>query len=73
MSTPSLADEGLLDTADIASMMKLSREYVTDRLTKKPGFPKPHVNYSQKLRRWDKDEVMAFLSTPKPKKRKTTQ
>ena len=72
MSTSLMAQEGLLDTEGIASLLGCTREHVTDRLSKKPGFPKPKINLSQKLRRWDKDEVMAFATT-KPKKRKTTQ
>lgn len=52
----------LLDTGDIARILSLTREYVTDRLTKKTGFPKPVINASQKLRRWREADVMAYLS-----------
>lgn len=52
----------LLDTGDIARRLNLTRDYVTSKLTKKPGFPKPAINASQKLRRWKEADVMAYLS-----------
>ncbi len=51
-----------MDTGDIARLLNLSREYVTGKLTKKPGFPKPAINASQKLRRWREADVMAYLT-----------
>jgi predicted DNA-binding transcriptional regulator AlpA len=51
-----------LDTAQIAELVGCSRAYVTDNLTKQPRFPAPTVNLSQKLRRWDADEVKAYLA-----------
>lgn len=51
----------LVDTADIAAILNVTREHVTDKLTKAPGFPAPTVNRSRKLRRWDRAEVMAWL------------
>ena len=59
-STPEHPD--WISTADIATMLGLTREHVTDQLTKRPGFPKPEVNLSQKTRRWDRAAVVAFLS-----------
>lgn len=50
----------LVDTAEVARMLGLTREYVTDKLTKRPGFPKPAVNVSQRLRRWRRAEVEAW-------------
>lgn len=63
--TTLMAQEGLLDTAGIASLLGCTREHATDRIIKKVGFPKPRINLSQKLRRWDKDEVMVFLTKKK--------
>jgi predicted DNA-binding transcriptional regulator AlpA len=54
----------LLSTADIAQMLGLTREYTTDTLTKRPGFPPPRVNASQKLRRWAREDVEQWLSGP---------
>lgn len=51
----------LLDTADIAAWLGVTRAHVTDRLTKQPGFPKPAVNLSRRLRRWRRADVAAYL------------
>jgi excisionase family DNA binding protein len=51
----------LLDTGGIADMLGLTREHVTDRLTKQPGFPAPVANLSQKTRRWSEVEVRDYM------------
>lgn len=56
--------DDLIDTADIAAMLKCSREHVTDRITKRADFPKPRVNLSQKLKRWARDDIEAWLARP---------
>jgi predicted DNA-binding transcriptional regulator AlpA len=58
----------LIDTGTIASLLGVSREYVTDKLTKRPDFPRPRVNVSQRLRKWSEAEVRAWLEQPKHKK-----
>lgn len=55
----------LIDTGTIAKILGVSREYVTDKLTKRPDFPKPRVNASQRLRRWSEAEVRAWAEAPK--------
>ncbi len=54
----------LLGTAEIAQMLGLSREYTTDKLTKKPGFPKPRVSVSQKTRRWAREDLEQWMRGP---------
>lgn len=54
-----------IDTADIAAILHVSREHVTDRVTKRTDFPKPKINVSRKLRRWDRAEVLAWASKAK--------
>lgn len=49
-----------IDTAGIAAMLGLSREHVTDRLIKRPDFPRPVVNLSRRTRRWAERDVVAF-------------
>jgi predicted DNA-binding transcriptional regulator AlpA len=39
-------------TADMAEALGLEREYVTDRLTKRPDFPAPALVLSRKTVRW---------------------
>lgn len=53
-------------TKDIADTLGVTREYVTDKLTKRPDFPKPFVNKSQRLRRWKESDFRAWLQCPQP-------
>ena len=50
-----------LDTAGIAALLGLSREHVTDRLTKRVDFPKPYINVSRRTRYWRTSEVLAWM------------
>lgn len=52
----------LLDTGQIAALLNLTRPYVTDKLTKRPDFPKPAVAKSQKLKRWRECDIRAWLA-----------
>lgn len=54
-----------VDTAGIAELAMCSREHATDRLTKRPGFPKPRINLSRKMRYWDRDDVVSYLLKPR--------
>lgn len=56
--------DDLLDTADLAALLKCTREHVTDRITKRADFPKPRVNLSQKLKRWAREDIEAWLARP---------
>lgn len=49
-----------VDTAGIAAMLGVTREHVTDRLSKRPDFPRPVVNLSRRTRRWAERDVVAF-------------
>lgn len=60
-----------VDTADIAKMFGFSRGHVTDRLTKRPDFPKPVINISPRTRRWSERDVLAFAQG-KPQSRAAT-
>lgn len=50
-----------LDTAGIAAVLGVTREHVTDRITKRPDFPKPFINVSRRLRFWRQSEVHAWI------------
>lgn len=56
-----LSTAGRVDTAGIAAMLGCTRAHVTDRLTKRPDFPKPFINVSQKMRYWRLADVQAFM------------
>jgi len=47
----------LIDTGGIAKMFGITRAWATDSITKQPGFPRPRINLSQRLRRWSRDDV----------------
>lgn len=57
-----MSNTDLLSTADIAGILGVSRQYVTDHLTKTPTFPLPTVNLSQVMRRWSRGDVMKYLT-----------
>lgn len=62
MQTSSIASNvPRLDTAGIAAMLGVTREHVTDRITKRPDFPKPYINVSRRLRYWRQSEVMSWM------------
>ena len=50
-----------LDTAGIAALLGVTREHATDRITKRPDFPKPYINVSRRLRFWRVSEVQAWM------------
>ena len=50
-----------LDTAGIAALLGVTREHVTDRITKRTDFPKPYINVSRRLRYWRQSEVQAWM------------
>jgi predicted DNA-binding transcriptional regulator AlpA len=54
--------DNTIDTARIAEILGVSREYVTDRITKRPGFPRPVINVSRKVRRWSEAEVRKWAA-----------
>lgn len=50
-----------LDTAGIAAMLGVTREHVTDRITKRPDFPKPFINVSRRLRYWRQSDIQSWM------------
>lgn len=51
----------MIDTKEIASMLSVSREHCVNRIIKRPDFPKPVVDLSQRLRRWRRQDVMKWM------------
>lgn len=49
-----------IDTAGIATLLGVCRRHVTERLSKRPDFPRPIINISQKTRRWSRSEVLSW-------------
>lgn len=55
----------VIDTAEIARMIGVTRAHVTNRLIKRPDFPRPAINISQKTRYWRRADVLEFMAGPK--------
>jgi predicted DNA-binding transcriptional regulator AlpA len=58
----------LLDTGQIAELLGVSREHVTNRLTKRSDFPRPVIDASRKMRRWSEADVMAWAGGDQSKR-----
>lgn len=56
----------LIDTARIAEILGMSREHVTDRVTKRPDFPKPALNLNQRSRRWREADILVWAGVIQP-------
>jgi predicted DNA-binding transcriptional regulator AlpA len=55
----------LISTEEIAKMLGVSRAHATGRIVKRPDFPKPAVNISQRLRRWERRAVERWAARAK--------
>lgn len=62
----------LIDSAEIAAMLGVSRDHAVARITKLPDFPEPAVNLSQKLRRWNLAEVQRWMLKARQQRRRQT-
>ena len=51
----------MIGTREIADMLGVTREYATDRITKRPDFPKPALALNQKLVRWEESDVLRWI------------
>lgn len=50
-----------IDTAGVAQLLGCSRKYATNAITKRPDFPKPIINVSQKTRFWSLADVQRWM------------
>ena len=51
----------LIDTKDIAAVLGVTRSHAVDRIIKRPDFPAPVINLSQRLKRWDRQTVLKWI------------
>jgi len=51
----------LVNLHDIAGLLGMEYRQVRDRVTKRPDFPRPALNLSQRTRRWDRSKVQAWI------------
>ena len=52
----------LMGTNDIAALLGVSRSWVVDSITKRPDFPAPVVNISQRIRKWSRADVIKWMT-----------
>lgn len=50
-----------MTTADIAALAGVTRRHATGQIVKRPGFPAPCINASQRLRAWPTAKVLAYF------------
>lgn len=58
---PTMSPDRLVDTGWLADRLAVSREYAADRVTKRPDFPAPRLNLTQKTRRWSVGDIEAWI------------
>ena len=58
MSTQNL---DLIGTQDIARMLGVTQSHCVGRIIKRPDFPKPAINLSQRIRKWKREDVLKFV------------
>lgn len=54
-------NRNLIDTAGIAELLMVSRQHVTDKITKRTDFPKPAIDVSRRIRYWRIDDVRDYV------------
>lgn len=57
----------LMTTKDISDLLGVGQRHCVNCIIKRPDFPKPAVNLSQRVRRWSRADVLrwaGFTSTP---------
>ena len=59
-------DDDLIDTAEIARMLGLSKRNVAERTTHQPDFPAP-FRYAT-ARRWKRQEVVDWIESTREKR-----
>lgn len=55
-----LPTDRLWTSDDCAMYFRISRWTFVNRLSKKPGFPKPHIETSQRMRRWLPEDIQEY-------------
>lgn len=51
-----------MNTAEIAELLRMQQRQVTDRLIKRPDFPKPWFGRCRNHRLWRKEDVLAWVT-----------
>lgn len=50
----------LMDIKQIAALLGVGREHTRNILVKRPDFPAPAINVSQRVRKWKRTDVLKW-------------
>ncbi|MEN9885783.1 MAG: hypothetical protein RL758_361, partial [Pseudomonadota bacterium] len=53
--------QDLVDTKQIAQLLGITRAHCVGRIIKRPDFPKPAINLSQRLRKWKRQDILKWV------------
>lgn len=60
----------MYDLNQIAALTGLSKNYVRDKLTKRPDFPSPDIRLSQKIKWWKPETIKKWLKEQEKNQKK---
>ena len=60
----------MITRQDIAAMVNIEPRYVSEVLEKRPDFPRPTLALTQRMVRWSRAEVTAWLDKQRVKARR---
>lgn len=52
----------LIGTKEIAAMLGITQGWVRENINKRPDFPAPVINVSQRIRKWSRAEVIKWMT-----------
>jgi predicted DNA-binding transcriptional regulator AlpA len=55
-----MTPQDLIDTKQIAQLLGVTRAHCVGRIIKRPDFPAPTINVSQRLRKWKRADVLRW-------------
>lgn len=60
MSGNQTSTPDLMDTLEIARLLGVCRAHAVGRIIKRPDFPKPAIDVSQRIRKWRRADVLRW-------------
>ena len=60
MTTHQPQPADLMDTKQIAQFLGVCQAHAVGRIIKRPDFPKPAINVSQRIRKWRRADVLRW-------------
>jgi predicted DNA-binding transcriptional regulator AlpA len=54
----------LMGTQEIANLLGITRAWAVGNIIKRPDFPSPAINLSQRIRKWRRSDVVKWVQKP---------